>query len=63
MDAPHDLLFRLIRTAFGTRRKTLRRSLAGIVAPEQFEQAGVRPAARPEELGVVEWGRLADAVG
>jgi 16S rRNA (adenine1518-N6/adenine1519-N6)-dimethyltransferase len=60
--ADPDHLFPLVRTAFGQRRKMLRRSLAGIVAPEQFEQAGVRADARPEELGVVEWGRLADAV-
>jgi 16S rRNA A1518/A1519 N6-dimethyltransferase RsmA/KsgA/DIM1 with predicted DNA glycosylase/AP lyase activity len=37
----------------------LRRSLAGVVDPEAFERAGIRPDARAEELNVEEWGRLA----
>jgi 16S rRNA A1518/A1519 N6-dimethyltransferase RsmA/KsgA/DIM1 with predicted DNA glycosylase/AP lyase activity len=41
----------------------LRRSLASSVTSEQFEAAGVSPQARPEELGLSEWCRLADAVG
>ncbi len=57
------LLFRLVRTAFGQRRKMLRRSLAALVAPDAFAEAGVDPEARPETLDVVAWGRLADAVG
>ncbi len=59
---PPDELFDLVRRAFGQRRKMLRRSLAGVVAPEAFEAAGVSPTARPEELGVDEWCRLTDAV-
>lgn len=54
-------LFHLVRTAFGQRRKMLRRSLAAIVTPEVFEAAGIDAQRRPEELDVVEWGRLADA--
>lgn len=54
-------LFHLVRTAFGQRRKMLRRSLAAIVPPEVFEAAGIDAQRRPEELDVVEWGRLADA--
>jgi 16S rRNA (adenine1518-N6/adenine1519-N6)-dimethyltransferase len=54
-------LFDLVRTAFGQRRKMLRRSLAGIVAPETFEAAGIPPTARPEELDVDAWCRLTDA--
>jgi 16S rRNA (adenine1518-N6/adenine1519-N6)-dimethyltransferase len=56
-----DTLFALVRTGFGQRRKMLRRSLAGIVAPDTFEAAGVSPTARPEELDVDAWCRLADA--
>jgi 16S rRNA A1518/A1519 N6-dimethyltransferase RsmA/KsgA/DIM1 with predicted DNA glycosylase/AP lyase activity len=37
----------------------LRRSLAGVVEPEAFGRAGVRPDARAEELTVEEFGRLA----
>lgn len=52
-------LFHLMRTAFGQRRKMLRRSLADIVSPAVFDEAGIDAARRPEELDVHEWGRLA----
>lgn len=52
-------LFRVVRAGFAQRRKMLRRSLAGLVSPEAFEAAGVRPEARAEELDVLAWGRLA----
>ena len=39
----------------------LRRSLAGLVAPDAFAAAGVNPEARAEELDVTAWGRLAAA--
>jgi 16S rRNA (adenine1518-N6/adenine1519-N6)-dimethyltransferase len=58
-DAPRERLFELVRAGFGQRRKMLRRSLAGLVGPEVFEAAGVRPEARAEELDVLAWGRLA----
>ena len=54
-------LFHLVRTAFGQRRKMLRRSLHGVVEPEVFEAAGIDSQRRPEELDVVEWGRLTEA--
>lgn len=52
-------LFEVVRAGFAQRRKMLRRSLAGVVAPEAFDAAGVAPTARPEELDVEAWGRLA----
>lgn len=52
-------LFAVVRAGFGQRRKMLRRSLAGVVAPEAFEGAGVPDTARAEELDVAAWGRLA----
>ena len=57
-DTPPAPLFELVRRAFGQRRKMLRRSLADVVSPEQFDLAGVRPEARPEELDVDAWCRL-----
>jgi 16S rRNA (adenine1518-N6/adenine1519-N6)-dimethyltransferase len=54
-------LFGLVRAAFGQRRKMLRRSLAGIVAPDTWDAAGISPTARPEELDVDAWCRLTDA--
>jgi 16S rRNA (adenine1518-N6/adenine1519-N6)-dimethyltransferase len=59
VDVPPERLFPLVRAGFGQRRKMLRRSLAGVVPPEAFGAAGVRPEARAEELGVEAWGRLA----
>ena len=53
------ILFPLVRTAFGQRRKMLRRSLAATVAPEVFDAAHIDSSRRPEELTVEEWGRLA----
>ena len=55
-------LFKVIRTGFGQRRKMLRRSLAAIATPENFVLAGVSPEARPEELDVHQWGRLATEI-
>ena len=52
-------LYRLARKAFAQRRKMLRSSLRGVVEPAVFEAAGVDPAARPGELGVKDWSRLA----
>jgi len=58
-----DDLYRLARRAFGQRRKMLRSSLRGIVAPAAFAAAGVAPAARPQDLGVADWSCLAAAIG
>jgi 16S rRNA (adenine1518-N6/adenine1519-N6)-dimethyltransferase len=62
VDSDPERLFRLVETAFGQRRKMLRRSLASRVAPAAFERAGVRPDARPEELSLRDWDRLANSV-
>jgi 16S rRNA (adenine1518-N6/adenine1519-N6)-dimethyltransferase len=57
-----EVLFELVRTAFGQRRKMLRRSLDGKVRADDFVLASVAPDARPEELSVHDWGRLTEAV-
>jgi 16S rRNA (adenine1518-N6/adenine1519-N6)-dimethyltransferase len=56
-----DDMFHLVKVSFGQRRKMLRRSLAGVVAPEVFEAAGIDSQRRPEELDVYEWGALTAA--
>jgi 16S rRNA (adenine1518-N6/adenine1519-N6)-dimethyltransferase len=61
VEADPGRLFLLVRSAFGQRRKMLRRSLAGLVDADAFGPAGIRPEARPEELSIEEWGRLAEA--
>lgn len=60
-DASFEEIDRLVRAGFATRRKMLRRSLAGLVTAEAFDQAGVAPTARAEELSVSDFGRLARA--
>ncbi len=62
VDVDPETLFGLVRTAFGQRRKMLRRSLAGVVPPEAFDISGVDPQARPEQLDIGSWGRLARAM-
>lgn len=58
----HGELMVLVRTAFGQRRKMLRRSLASMVTPDQFERAGVSPEERPEQLGLQQWEALTAVV-
>ena len=59
---PPEELFTLVRAGFSQRRKTLRRSLAGLVDAADFAAAGIDPGARAEQLDVAAWGRLAVAV-
>jgi 16S rRNA (adenine1518-N6/adenine1519-N6)-dimethyltransferase len=54
-------LFSVIRTAFGQRRKMLRRSLAEWRTEGVFERAGVAETRRPEELTIEEFAALAAA--
>ena len=61
-DVAPDLLFPLVREAFGQRRKMLRKSLRARVTADQFAAADVAPEARPEELGLADWCRLATVV-
>jgi len=60
--ADPEQLFTLVKTAFGQRRKMLRKSLSGLVQAEQFEEADVVSTDRPEELDVNAWVRLAAIV-
>lgn len=59
VDADHRRLFELVDAGFGKRRKTLRRSLAGLVDAGELVAAGIRPEARAEELSLHDWARLA----
>ncbi len=67
--ADEGLFFRVVRAAFGYRRKTLRNSLlaAGLLVPgreeEVFRRAGIAPERRGETLDLAEFARLAAALG
>lgn len=60
-DIPVDEVFVLVKAAFGQRRKMLRKSLGAWLEPEMFEQAGVDPQTRPEQVVVDQWVELARA--
>lgn len=61
-----DLFFRVVRGAFGLRRKTLLNALAAAFPLEKevlrscIEGAGLTPQVRGETLGIPEFARLAD---
>ncbi len=50
---------RVVATAFSMRRKTLRRSLLGVVDARAFVATGIDPGRRPETLAAAEFGALA----
>ena len=54
---------RVVKAAFGQRRKTLSNALHGVVAPEQMVAAGVDPKARAEQLAPGEFVALAARLG
>lgn len=60
IDAPFKSVERLVRAGFGQRRKMIRRSLSAFLSSDDIEAAGVNPTARAEELGLMQWGQLAD---
>ena len=56
-------VFRLVEAGFATRRKMLRRTLAGLVDEAAFTAAGVASTDRAEDLSLDDWVRLAEASG
>ncbi len=59
VDTPLEAIEPLVRTAFGQRRKMLRRSLATMLTTDDFTNASVDPRRRPETLSLEEWAELA----
>ena len=60
------MFFRVVKAAFGQRRKTLSNALKGGGLPKEqirdaMEQAGIDPTRRGETLTLEEFGKLADA--
>jgi 16S rRNA (adenine1518-N6/adenine1519-N6)-dimethyltransferase len=56
------LFARVVASAFGQRRKTLRNALAAIADEASFRVAAINPAARGETLSVADFVRLANAL-
>ncbi|EHG23940.1 16S rRNA (adenine(1518)-N(6)/adenine(1519)-N(6))-dimethyltransferase RsmA [Selenomonas noxia] len=66
--ADEKLFFRLIRAAFGQRRKTLLNALTGAGLTKEMSRAGLSAAGiaenmRGEQLSLEDFARLSDAVG
>ena len=61
--ADHVLFERVVREAFGQRRKTLRNALQLTCSGADIEAAGLRPDARAEQLQVSEFVQLAAHLG
>ncbi|HEX8948385.1 MAG TPA: 16S rRNA (adenine(1518)-N(6)/adenine(1519)-N(6))-dimethyltransferase RsmA [Dissulfurispiraceae bacterium] len=57
------LFFRIVRTAFAQRRKTLANALKALApdSRERLERAGIEPSRRAETLSIEEFARLANA--
>ena len=53
---------RVVSAAFSQRRKTLRNTLRELLTDADFQQLGIDPQLRAENLGVAEFARMADAV-
>lgn len=69
VSAPREQLFRLIRTAFGQRRKGIRNSLRALspaVSDAELgfalEKCGIAPLERPQNLSLEDFDRLASAL-
>jgi 16S rRNA (adenine1518-N6/adenine1519-N6)-dimethyltransferase len=57
-----DALARVVTAAFTKRRKTLRNALVGVIDEADLRSLGIDPRLRPENLGVDEYVRIANAI-
>jgi 16S rRNA (adenine1518-N6/adenine1519-N6)-dimethyltransferase len=58
----HALFARVVRDAFGQRRKTLRNALSQVCDGAAIEAAGLRPDARAEQIEVADFVALANSL-
>ena len=58
-----DRLSEVVKQAFSQRRKTLRNSLKNIISDAQFEQTGINPGLRAENLDVDQYIALSESSG
>jgi 16S rRNA (adenine1518-N6/adenine1519-N6)-dimethyltransferase len=61
-DADPALVERVVRHAFGQRRKTLSNALQGVATSEQIRAAGIDPKERAEQLAPLEFVAIAKVV-
>ena len=56
------MLAHVVSSAFSQRRKMLRNNLKGILGDTGFEELGIAPTARAEDLSVADYIRMANAL-
>lgn len=56
-----ELFFKIIRVAFGQRRKMISNTLKEIIGAEKICQIGISPSIRPEDLSLEDFGRLSNS--
>lgn len=56
------LFSQIVAAAFGQRRKTLRNTLRSFIDEAEFEQLGINPQLRAENLSVAEFAKIAEYV-
>ncbi|MDD2653809.1 MAG: 16S rRNA (adenine(1518)-N(6)/adenine(1519)-N(6))-dimethyltransferase RsmA [Candidatus Omnitrophica bacterium] len=56
-----EFFFKIVRAAFGQRRKMISNTLKGLVDQEKICQTGISPSIRPEDLSLDDFGRLANS--
>ena len=61
-DADRELVARVVRHAFGQRRKTLSNALSGVATVEQIVAAGIDPKIRAEQLAPLQFVEIARRV-
>ncbi len=57
----YRMLAKVVREAFGQRRKTLRNALSAVLDATALQQLGIDPSRRPETLHVAEFVAIANA--
>ncbi len=56
---PFEIMGKVVKTAFSSRRKMIKKNLQSLLSVEQIEACGISPTARAEELSVEEFAALA----
>lgn len=56
-------LEKVVRAAFGQRRKTLKNTLKGVLDEQELQGLGIDPVRRAETLSLAEFDRMAERVG
>lgn len=57
-----QLMAKLVKQAFSTRRKTIRNNLKPLLGDAMLEDLGIDPGLRPENLSVTDYVRLSNAL-